>query len=159
MSANDLIIFWDETIIKWTFSVHFEFCNIYLTQEMQNDWTMNMKQNVMSHTRVTHDKFHNKKIQNDCQLAIFFFFFLIFFSYLGNLAWMLIYEFLLSHTSHSHHIPLGDFLWHFDPHINNPLITRATNKEILVSAFQEKVSSRSSSYLANIHNNVSQWLD
>ena len=31
---------------------------IYLTQEMQNDWTMNIKQNLMSHTRITHDKFH-----------------------------------------------------------------------------------------------------
>ena len=28
---------------------------------MQNDWTMNMKQNLMSHTRITHDKFHTKK--------------------------------------------------------------------------------------------------
>ena len=59
MSANDLINFWDQTISKWLFSGHFEFCNIiYLTQEMQNDWTMNIKQNVMSHTRITHDKFH-----------------------------------------------------------------------------------------------------
>ena len=39
----------------------FEFCNIYLTQEMQNDWTMNIKQNVMSHTRITHDKVYTKK--------------------------------------------------------------------------------------------------
>ena len=48
MSANDLI----------NFSGYFEFCNIYLTQEMQNDWTMNIKQCVMSHTRITHDKSH-----------------------------------------------------------------------------------------------------
>ena len=48
MSANDLINFWDQTISKWSFSSHFEFCNIYLTQEMQNDWTMIIKQNVMS---------------------------------------------------------------------------------------------------------------
>ena len=27
---------------------------------MQNDWTMNIKQNVMSHTRITNDKFHTK---------------------------------------------------------------------------------------------------
>ena len=40
---------------------HFEFCNIYSTQEMQNDWTMNIKQNVMSRTRITHDKVHTKK--------------------------------------------------------------------------------------------------
>ena len=67
MSANDLINFLDQTISKWPFSGHFEFCNIiYLTQEMQNDWTMNIKQNVMSHTRITHDKFH-------------IFFFIIFF--------------------------------------------------------------------------------
>ena len=25
---------------------------------MQNDWTMNIKQYVMSHTVITHDKFH-----------------------------------------------------------------------------------------------------
>ena len=43
MSANDLINFGDQTILKWPFSSHFEFCNIYLTQEMQNDWTMNIK--------------------------------------------------------------------------------------------------------------------
>ena len=53
----NMINFWDQTISKWPFSVHFEFCNIYLTQEMQNDWTMNMKENVLSHTRITHDKF------------------------------------------------------------------------------------------------------
>ena len=56
MPANDLINFWDQTISKWPFSGHFEFCNIYLTEEMQNDWTMNIKQNV-SH------KFHTKKSQ------------------------------------------------------------------------------------------------
>ena len=61
MSANDLINFWDQTISKWPFSGHFKFCNIYLTQERQNDWTMNIKQYVMSHTRITHDKFHTKK--------------------------------------------------------------------------------------------------
>ena len=46
---------------QFPFSGHFEFCDIYLTQEMQNDWTMNIKQNVMSHTRITHDKFHTEK--------------------------------------------------------------------------------------------------
>ena len=61
MSAKDLISFWDQTILKWPISGHFEFCNIYLTQEMQNDWTMNIKQNVMSHTSITHVKFHTKK--------------------------------------------------------------------------------------------------
>ena len=35
-------------------------------------------------------------------------------------------------------------------------ITRETNKEILVSAFQREVSSRYSFYLANMHSNVSQ---
>ena len=46
MSANDLINFWDQTISKWPISGHFVFCNIYLTQEMQNDWTMNIKQKI-----------------------------------------------------------------------------------------------------------------
>ena len=53
MSANDLITFWDQTI---------SICNTYLTQEMQNDWTMNIKQNVMSHTRITNDKFHTTPV-------------------------------------------------------------------------------------------------
>ena len=61
MSANDLIKFCDQTILKWQFSGPFDFCNIYLTQEMQNDWTMNIKQNVMFHTTMTHGKFHTKK--------------------------------------------------------------------------------------------------
>ena len=29
MSANDLINFWEQTILKWPFSGHVEFCNIY----------------------------------------------------------------------------------------------------------------------------------
>ena len=41
--SQDLINFWDQTISKWQFSGYFKFCNIYLTQEMQNDWTMNIK--------------------------------------------------------------------------------------------------------------------
>ena len=60
---------------------YFEFCNIYLTQEMQNDWTMNLKQNVMSHTRITHD--NTKK----SQMAASRLFKKNFFHYLGNLAW------------------------------------------------------------------------
>ena len=61
MPANDLIRFWDQTISKWLFSGHFEFCNIYFTEEMQNERNMNITQNVMSHRRITHDKFHTKK--------------------------------------------------------------------------------------------------
>ena len=76
MSANDLNNFWDQTILKWPFSGHFEFCNIYSTQEMQNNWTMNIKQNVMSHTRITHDKFHTKKSKIAASQHFFFFFFL-----------------------------------------------------------------------------------
>ena len=66
MSANDLINFWDQTISK-------QFSNIYLTHEMQNDWTMNIKQNVMSHTRITHDKFHTKKSKMAASRPFFFF--------------------------------------------------------------------------------------
>ena len=65
MSANDLITFWDQTISKWPFSGHFVFFNIYLTQEMQNDWTMNIKQNVMFNTRITNDEFHTKNSKMD----------------------------------------------------------------------------------------------
>ena len=57
-SYVSLINFWDQTISKWPFSGHFEFGNIYLTQEKLNDWIMNIKQNVMSHTRITHINFH-----------------------------------------------------------------------------------------------------
>ena len=60
---------------------------------------------------------------------------------------------LILHISITYHRRL-----YFDSHIINPLITRATNKEIFFSAFQEKVSSRSSFYLANMHSNVSQWI-
>ena len=44
-------------------------------------------------------------------------------------------------------------------HSINPSITKATNKEMLVSAFQEKVSIRSSFNLANMLDYVSQWPD
>ena len=69
MSANDLITFGIKQLQN-------EFCNIYLTQEMQNDWTMNIKQNVMSRTRIIYDKFHTKKSKMAASLP--FFFFLIF---------------------------------------------------------------------------------
>ena len=62
------------TIAKCQFSGHFEFCNIYLTQEMQNNWTMNIKQNVMSHTRITHDKFYTKKNLEWLPVGNYFFF-------------------------------------------------------------------------------------
>ena len=51
------------------------------------------------------------------------------------------------------------FGWHFDPHITNPLITTATNEEMLVSAFQEKVPTRSSLNLVNMLSYDSQWPD
>ena len=41
---------------------------------MQNDWTMNIKQNVMSHTRITLDKFYTKKSGRQSAILIFFFF-------------------------------------------------------------------------------------
>ena len=53
----------------------------------------------------------------------------------------MIYELLLPYSLHSQQIPPGNFWCHFDFYpgpLINPLITRATNKEILVSAFQEK---------------------
>ena len=37
---------------------------------MQNSWAMIIKQNVMSDTRITHDKFRSYKIQNGHQSAI-----------------------------------------------------------------------------------------
>ena len=83
MSANDLITFWDQTILKWPSSGHFEVCDIYLTQEMENDWTMNIKQKVMSHTSITHDKFHTKKSKMAVRRP---FFSIFFYHYLGNLA-------------------------------------------------------------------------
>ena len=54
---------------------HFEFCDIYVTQKkMQNSWTINIKQNDMSHTSINHDKFRTNKIQNGCQSAVYIFF-------------------------------------------------------------------------------------
>ena len=51
-------------------------------KKMQNGWTINIKQNLMSHTRITHDKFRTNKIQNGRQSAILF----IFSHYLVNFA-------------------------------------------------------------------------
>ena len=82
ISAIDLINFWDQTISKWLFSGYFEFCNIYLNQKMQNDRTMNIKQNVMSHTRITRDKFHTKKSKMAAIRPFFINFIIIFFRYL-----------------------------------------------------------------------------
>ena len=48
---------------------------------------------------------------------------------------------MIAALSHIHHIPPNNFWLHFDSHIINPLITRATNNEILFSAFQEKAMS------------------
>ena len=79
MSANDLINFWDQTILKWPLSGHFEICNIYLTQEILNDWTMNIKQNVMSHTGITHDKLHTKKNKMAASQPFFKLLFKVFF--------------------------------------------------------------------------------
>ena len=45
---------------------------------MQNDWTMNIKQNVMSHTRITYDKSHTKKSKMAARRPFFFFFFQFF---------------------------------------------------------------------------------
>ena len=81
MSVNDLINFWDQTILKKTFSGHFEFLNFYLTQEMQNDWTISIKQNVMSHTRITHDKFHTKKYKMASSRPFFYLFLNYFYYY------------------------------------------------------------------------------
>ena len=91
---------------------------------------MNIKQNVMFHTRITHDKFRSYKIQNGHQSAI-----LLFFS-LSRKSSMI--ADLCTSASHSHQITPGDFWGHFDSHIINPLITRATNKEILVAHFRKK---------------------
>ena len=48
MSANDLINFREQTILKWPFSGHFEFekfCDIYVTQRTkQKSWTINIEQ-------------------------------------------------------------------------------------------------------------------
>ena len=49
---------------------------------MQNDWTMNIKQNVMSQTRITHEKFHTEKSKMAASRPFFF----KFFFYSGNLA-------------------------------------------------------------------------
>ena len=71
MSANDLINFWEQTISKWPFSGHFEFkknCDIYVTKKSKIAGPL--KQNVMFHTKITHDKFRNNKIQNGRQSAI-----------------------------------------------------------------------------------------
>ena len=60
---------------------HFEFCNIHLTQEMQNDWTMNMKQKFnVSHKDnpwMTNFKLKDAKWLPACHFFLLLFFFLI----------------------------------------------------------------------------------
>ena len=64
-------------------------------------------------------------------------------SYLFS-RYLLIYQLLLPHTSHSHHIPLGNCFGDIliPIIIIHPLITMATNEEMLVTAFHEKVPIR-----------------
>ena len=54
---------------------------------MQNDWTMNIKQNVMSYTRITHDKFHTKKskLAASRPFLYFFYIFYIFFFFTSEI--------------------------------------------------------------------------
>ena len=98
MSANNLINFWDQAISRWPFSGHFEFCTIYLTQEIQNDWTINIKQNLMSHTRITHDKFHNKKSKVAASRPFFIIFFYTILEILHD-SWSKNFCFLMLHIA------------------------------------------------------------
>ena len=76
MSANDLINFLG--LKQFQNDRLAAILNLVIfTQEMQNDWTINIKQNVMSHTRITHDKLHTKKSKMAASWPFFF---------LGNLA-------------------------------------------------------------------------
>ena len=53
---------------------------------MQNDWTMNIKQNVMSHSRITHDKFHTKIYKMAASRQ----FFLLFFNFFSHFSIIII---------------------------------------------------------------------
>ena len=65
---------------------------------------------------------------------------------------------MLCVTSHSHHMSLGNCFGDILIPLN-PLITMATNEEMPVSAFQEKVAIRSSFNLADMFSYVSQLPD
>ena len=58
---------------------------------------MNIKQNVMSHTRITHDKFRISKIQNDRQAAILIVFLII--SEILHDSWSMNFCFLILHIA------------------------------------------------------------
>ena len=72
-----------------------QFCNIYLIQEMQNDWTMNIKQNVMSHTKITHDKFHTKKSKMAASRPFLFYFIFLTISEILHDSWSMHFCFLI----------------------------------------------------------------
>ena len=70
---------------------------------------MNIKQNVMSHTRITHDKFCSYKIQNDRQSAISIFFLII--SEILHDSWSMNFCFLTLHiATRLHQGIFGDIL-------------------------------------------------
>ena len=82
---------------------------VIFTPKMQNSWIMIIKQNVRSHTMITHDKFCTNKIQNGRQSAIFNFF----SHYLGNShdSWYINFCFLILHIAITYHLGIfGDIL-------------------------------------------------
>ena len=85
MSANDPIPFGDQTLKNGRLAVILNLSNFVIfrrLKQMQNSWTMNIKQNGRSHTMITNDKFRTNKIQNGHQSALS----ILFPQYLGNLA-------------------------------------------------------------------------
>ena len=53
---------------------------------MQNDWIMNIKQNVMSHTMITHDKFHTKKSKMTASRPFYFIFIIFGYYYFFSIS-------------------------------------------------------------------------
>ena len=53
---------------------------------MQNDWTMNIKQNVMSHTRITHGKIHTKKSKMAASRPFLFLLFIYLFFFFSTIS-------------------------------------------------------------------------
>ena len=133
MSANDLIPFWEQKIKNGRLAAILNSSNFVIfkwLKKMQNSWTMNIKIITQWWPMINFALIISKMVASRP-----FQIFVLIVSEVLHDSWSKNFRSLILHI---HYIPLNNFWLHFDSHIINPLITRATNKEILFSAFNRK---------------------
>ena len=82
MSGNDLITFWSKQFQNDGLAAILNLCNFVIFKQPKikaKCWTMHIEQNVMTHTRITHDKFCKLK----SKMADWLLFWIVFSHYLG----------------------------------------------------------------------------